>query len=61
MGNFNEIQKGMPHLDKNYWQELKNTGSENDETSIVELNCQTIFNPDELPKNIKINPSIFKK
>lgn len=61
MGNFNEIQKGIPHLDANYWQDLRHEETEESEPNIVNMNCQTIFNPDELPKNVKINPSIFKK
>ena len=61
MGNFNEIQKGIPHLDNNYWQDFKKGETEENEAGIVSLNCQTIFNPAELSKNIKINPSIFKE
>ena len=59
MGNFNEIQKGMPDLGKTYWQEFKEQGTENSSVvDIVKINCQTIFNPDD--KSIKMKPSIFE-
>ena len=61
MGNFNEIQKGKPHLDSNYWQELNKNDKEETELDIVNMNCQTIFNSDKLKNNIKSNPSIFEK
>jgi len=61
MGNFNEIQKGIPHLDSNYWQEFKHETAEENEPNIVNLNCQTIFNQDEVISKKNINPSIFKK
>ncbi|MBR6099109.1 hypothetical protein IKP85_05115 [bacterium] len=58
MGQFNEIQQGMPDLGKNYWQDLKKSESEeNSVADIVKMNCQTIFNPEDTTKNIK--PSIF--
>lgn len=58
MGNFNEIQKGIPDLGKTYWQDLKTSEPDNNSVSdIVKMNCQTIFNTETLNKDIK--PSIF--
>ena len=60
MGNFNEIQKGMPDLGKTYWQDLKNKNKEENPVSeIVEMNCQTIFEAENSLINKKQNPSIF--
>lgn len=60
MGQFNEIQKGVPDLGKNYWQELHQPDTEeNQDSDIVDLNCQTIFNAEKI--NIKNNQSIFEK
>ena len=62
MGNFNEIQKGMPDLGKTYWQELHNNNSEKtEETDIVKMNCQTIFDPAEKIKLKVKNNSVFKQ
>ena len=58
MGQFNEIQKGVPDLGKNYWQE-QHQKSDETESDIIELNCQTIFNSKNI--NLKNNPSIFDK
>jgi hypothetical protein len=61
MGNFNEIQNGMPDLGKTYWQDLKNEEtSENEVSEIVKMNCQTIFDPNNALKNT-IKPSIFNE
>jgi hypothetical protein len=61
MGNFNEIQKGMPDLGKTYWQDLKNEEtSENEVSEIVKMNCQTIFDPNNNLTNTK-KPSIFNE
>ncbi len=62
MGNFNEIQKGMPDLGKTYWQDLKNEeASENELSEVVKMNCQiTIFDPNNALKNT-IKPSIFNE
>lgn len=58
MGQFNEIQKGIPDLGKNYWQELNKTDTDESSNSyIVQLNCQTIFNTKKI--NFKNNNSIF--
>ena len=60
MGQFNEIQKGVPDLWKNYWQELHQPNAEeNQDSDIVDLNCQTIFNAEKI--NIKNDQSIFEK
>lgn len=62
MGNFNEIQKGVPNLGTTYWQEInkEKQNSDNSVSDIVEMNCQTIFDPKENLLQAK-NPSIFKK
>ena len=62
MGNFNEIQKGMPDLGSTYWQDLKNEEtSENEVSDVVEMNCQiTIFDPNKSLKS-SVKPSIFNK
>ncbi len=59
MGQFNEIQKGIPDLGKNYWQELQQDSEENSSSDIIKLNCQTIFNSEKI--NLKCNKSIFEK
>ncbi len=61
MGNFNEIQKGLPDLGKTYWQDLRNEeDSENEVSEIVKMNCQTIFDPNNTSTHSK-KPSIFNK
>jgi len=49
MGNFNEYQHGMPDLGKNYWQDLysKDVKDTNTLNKIVEMNCKTIFSPED--------------
>lgn len=61
MGSFNEIQKGIPHLDTNYWQDLEKKDADESEPNIINMNCQTIFDKDEVPVDKKFNPSVFKK
>lgn len=61
MGTFNEIQKGIPHLDTNYWQDLEKKEADDGEPNIVNINFQTIFDKDEVPVDKNFNPSIFKK
>ena len=61
MTNFNEIQKGIPHLDQNYWQDLKNPKNDEYLPNIVNMNCQTIFNPKELNTNTNPPTSVFDK
>lgn len=61
MGNFNEIQKGMPDLGKTYWQDLKNqTDEDNPSIDIVKMNCETIFDTDKNIKKPKNKSSIFE-
>ena len=39
MGNFNEIQSGMPDLGKTYWQDLKQQdNADNSVSDIVNMN-----------------------
>ena len=57
----NEIQKGIPHLDSNYWKDLKKTESEDSDINIINMNCQTIFNPNEVLPNSKNKHSIFEE
>ena len=60
MGNFNEIQSGMPDLGKTYWQDLKKQeNADNSVADIVNMNCKSIFKAGETGKNSKTNPSIF--
>ena len=60
MGSFNEIQKGLPELSKTYWQDLKNNESEeNPMRDIVEMNCNTIFDAENILINKNQKPSIF--
>ena len=63
MGNFNEIQQGRPDLGKTYWQELKAEESKenNSLNQIVEMNCKTIFSPEDFKNITTYNPSIFTK
>lgn len=62
MGNFNEYQQGLPDLGKNYWQDIKAESKEsNSVNNIVELNCKTIFSPEDFKNITTYNPSIFKK
>ncbi len=61
MGNFNEIQQGLPDLGKSYWNDLKQKDTKDNSVSkIVEINCQTIFSPED-SKNIHGKPSIFNE
>mgnify|MGYP000768932864 CR=1 FL=1 len=63
MGNFNEYQQGTPDLGKNYWQEFKTQGNAENSSvnNIVEMNCKTIFSPDDLKNITTFNPSIFNE
>ena len=61
MGSFNEIQKGIPHLDTNYWQDLEKKEADDGVSDIVNMNCRTIFDKNEVPVDKKVNPSVFKK
>ncbi len=62
MGNFNEIQKGIPDLGKTYWNDLKqNEAKDNSLAKIVEVNCRTIFDsPEDIP-DFPAKPSIFNE
>ncbi len=63
MGNFNEYQQGTPDLGKNYWQEfrMQEKNESNSVNNIVEMNCKTIFSPEDLRNITTYNPSIFNE
>ena len=63
MGKFNEYQQGTPDLGKNYWQEFRKQESKesNSVNKIVEMNCKTIFSPDDIKHITTYNPSIFNE
>lgn len=63
MGNFNEYQQGMPDLGKTYWQDLKSKENKDNSSvnKIVEMNCKTIFSPEDFKNISTFNPSIFNE